>query len=1131
MAQNLDVGIPLPRTAGSLGQAVFDALSASGAAADGPSAAVGLPSPTLAFAPTASGERLGDFKLRAGADLPAPTLFSPDGTVSWGSTTSAPRGVRPSIPTTSDASIFFGSPGGAVAPGLRESAEPDAPTDAERQQTLGRTLFDTAWGSPPAPATAGLVWDDTLYVYVPTEDEAAFIYQVLASQGYFQQPYRTPSGPWWTRWIQIPADDTAPYRVVTTEEQVAIEFAVRNPLSSAALSIAQGTGHAGGLAWTRCPPGQPCAFTTPTALVQERERQRVASLGLGGDPGLIKLSIKAAPAFDLSKYAWVSQRDMPAACPYPYPVMPVPVADYVSGRWLGLDYVPSIELPPPYDQVPWRCNVAPTAKSRVGAAAEVHPTDGGSTDSIRSASLSSPSFDSSGSPTPLSASSEETPMGSRLVSPLLIPGQTSEGASTPAVARHSNSTQGAALVRSSVLPDTRNALWKPNEKDKDECSPSTSPVNIDWATVTLRLPGVTLDTSRKAAGHHDATITLLPGEPVPMALAAFVQCTIEHTCTCKGASCTKKYHFEHGARIDWTKRAGQGDVGFVGHTFAGAPRPSDAHESASDSAAVLLLPPLLDPPAGSSSPPRTEVTNTAETVLEAAVTLRGSGRKVATFTVTIKSRRVWGSEGPTSRAGLGPPLIHYVTTRDFEQLDPARSNSEGLLPTNVSERLEVQDVFVHDIHIDSSPTNANDSPQYSVATPSESLACPCVPGFSTVYGEPPALHPVAMDVDSAAGEIVAGEWYMLRVATGVDDKGYFSCTTQICAKPPVTLLPIHPESVVKWTAVGSDSNGWEPGTLLPGNPGSSALWKAPAIDSIVSIDVTVSNGGSTKKATLGPFRVVARVRPALIVGVFGGLSQKYGGKGDDPGAAIAPIRRLADKLKTGLGDRFAAEFVPMYSDIPVSFPGDILAAYDQTAGPRIAIKVAEWIDGLVESRQPVGPIVFIGHSWGANACAHAGRILAEAGVGVDEAFYMDRTRANTQVRGANKNIGPDAGLDVLSVTNWMAGVDTLDRRAFALAHGTYRPVDCGRVVQDGTLAVEDHGGVMYSRWAFQTAYTIGRFWRVYTGKEIAPLNSCRPLPNRAKYGMNRQSMSRAVTAVNEMDNPIFGTINCAAKRS
>ena len=61
--------------------------------------------------------------------------------------------------------------------------------------------------------------------------------------------------------------------------------------------------------------------------------------------------------FKLSNYAWVGQKQMPVGCPYPYPAMPVPIADYTSGRWLDADYVPSIPLPPPYDQTPWQCSV------------------------------------------------------------------------------------------------------------------------------------------------------------------------------------------------------------------------------------------------------------------------------------------------------------------------------------------------------------------------------------------------------------------------------------------------------------------------------------------------------------------------------------------------------------------------------------------------------------------------------------------------------------------------------------------------------------------------------------------------------------------------------------------------------
>jgi len=86
------------------------------------------------------------------------------------------------------------------------------------------------------------------------------------------------------------------------------------------------------------------------------------ALDSGPSAWQLEYAAKAAAEKDsnnLGNFAWVASRDLPIECPYPYPYMPVPQEDYASGRWLEAGYVPSIQLPAPFDSVPWTCGLAP----------------------------------------------------------------------------------------------------------------------------------------------------------------------------------------------------------------------------------------------------------------------------------------------------------------------------------------------------------------------------------------------------------------------------------------------------------------------------------------------------------------------------------------------------------------------------------------------------------------------------------------------------------------------------------------------------------------------------------------------------------------------------------------------------
>lgn len=384
------------RTASSydIGDSWTAAPGASGIA----TLSVGMPSPAAKFAPY--GEQLGAFSIAGPAAMPvstrssvsAPSALAQAGRLirldpmEWGGerppdwgTHEAPPPLRTIMPVPSPGSErppyqppyrpgppgeggsppWFFAPGGAVTPGLREPRDPTPEElesqrlQSERSEVLSRTQFDTAWGVPPS-AGAGLQWSSTKFVYEPTKEPEGAPYRYAASVGVYTQPYMggaVQAGYWGTRWVDV---TKTPYRILPASERSVWDLEVQ----SAKRLQASGKQGSGKDALGR------------TIEVPLRPWEKEGGLGAGGP--LAPFPNYGAPPkkFNLGDYAWVEQRTLPVECPYPYPYMPVPQADYSSGAWLSPDYVPSIPLPPPYDAVPWQCGVhaqpAEPIKSRGG---------------------------------------------------------------------------------------------------------------------------------------------------------------------------------------------------------------------------------------------------------------------------------------------------------------------------------------------------------------------------------------------------------------------------------------------------------------------------------------------------------------------------------------------------------------------------------------------------------------------------------------------------------------------------------------------------------------------------------------------------------------------------------------------
>jgi hypothetical protein len=305
----------------------------------------GMPKPVYRAAGdlvSPSGAVLGAFPVASADALPAPTRMGPFGRSAaglielddpslgrgsflptpvdaWGRS-SGPGRLRPS-----NGPVFRG-PIGALPTSLREPTDP-TPYDLERETARLATGYDPSWGTPPD--RLGLAWDPVRFLYEPTNDRDGLPYAFAARDARYLQAVQRPDGTWSERWVlalaQIP-DRDRPYRALDRAESSRLD---------AEVARMRGAGSSYDARWKR---GEITRYENPA--IEFTPRYGPA---------------KQAPK--LSDFAWIGWRQLPVGCPYPYPAMPVPIADYTSGRWLAEDYVPSIPLPSPYDQVAWRCGV------------------------------------------------------------------------------------------------------------------------------------------------------------------------------------------------------------------------------------------------------------------------------------------------------------------------------------------------------------------------------------------------------------------------------------------------------------------------------------------------------------------------------------------------------------------------------------------------------------------------------------------------------------------------------------------------------------------------------------------------------------------------------------------------------
>jgi hypothetical protein len=293
--------------------------------------AVGMPPVSPRFAPSATGERLGDFAVTGTADLPAPQVASSASGMRATGTASATRAPSPSPRPWPRASL-----GGSVAPGLRAPPTMEEQLAwARRRPVLEATGFDPAWGTPPE--VRGLRWSPMRFLYEPAPDETGAPYRGSANRGYYRQPHQSSvlgPGRWGWRWIEVETnvpDPTRPYRVIGTAEASALDIEVNRASLDRRLLAPEGGQIERKLDLREPAPGW-IPPSTPAPAIIRRPR--------------------------MTDFAWIQQRDLPVGCPYPHAYLPVPRQDYVSGRWLSPDYVPSIPLPPPYDQTPWQCGIS-----------------------------------------------------------------------------------------------------------------------------------------------------------------------------------------------------------------------------------------------------------------------------------------------------------------------------------------------------------------------------------------------------------------------------------------------------------------------------------------------------------------------------------------------------------------------------------------------------------------------------------------------------------------------------------------------------------------------------------------------------------------------------------------------------
>jgi hypothetical protein len=222
------------------------------------------------------------------------------------------------------ASVRLAGPAGRIPVGLRIpwSAPPPSADERRREEILKRTHFDVAWGIPPD--RTGLTWDSSRSVYKAAPDIWGAAYRDIGlSEGKYPQAYKgTGSDAWQLRWVYVHED---PYRILPSNEAHALYLKVlaeqQYLRGSEPQSISGGTERT---------IREPIFPITPIGQAPTKQP-------------------------NLGDFAWVEQQHLPPSCPYPYPYLPVPQADYVSGRWLEPDYVPSIPLPYPYSETPWRC--------------------------------------------------------------------------------------------------------------------------------------------------------------------------------------------------------------------------------------------------------------------------------------------------------------------------------------------------------------------------------------------------------------------------------------------------------------------------------------------------------------------------------------------------------------------------------------------------------------------------------------------------------------------------------------------------------------------------------------------------------------------------------------------------------
>lgn len=215
-----------------------------------------------------------------------------------------------------------------------------------RPPSFAITHFDPAWGTPPE--MAGHRWNPQRFLYEPhgaaplgatVEQKVRVQAEALARLGIYPQAHRKEDEPgrWFVRWVRTTTPVPSAGKPYDILESLEVPSMAQSQERDAAAMHAMQARHEAEVA-------------RAVARVARRLGRSSAEEG-PGDPGA---------------YSWVPQRDLPVGCPYPYSYLPVPRDDYVTGRWLEPDYVPSIPLPPPYDATPWQCGVPGVPGERKG---------------------------------------------------------------------------------------------------------------------------------------------------------------------------------------------------------------------------------------------------------------------------------------------------------------------------------------------------------------------------------------------------------------------------------------------------------------------------------------------------------------------------------------------------------------------------------------------------------------------------------------------------------------------------------------------------------------------------------------------------------------------------------------------